>query len=360
MRHGTTVTSSTNCSGGRRPDPERSAAGSLSARSPAANSPGQSLSRQTEGFSVAVVIAARDAEATLGRAMASALAEPDCAELVVVDDGSRDATHAVASSFDDPAGRLRIIRLPQSVGPAAARNIGIVHTSAPFVAILDADDYWLPGRLARIARHVPGYDVIADDVQIVQEGQESGPTDHLIAPSFDPFDLAFTQFVLHNIGQRGRYRREWGFLKPVVRREFLERWGLAYDPSLRLGEDFILYAQALARGARFKVVERCGYVSVERRDSLSDTHTGRDLVALLNAARRLASGPLGREEVRAMRRYLWQLKTKTRYRQFIDVRRQGGLKDVASLLLAHIDTLPLVLLGRLSRALHSRTAQTLN
>jgi glycosyltransferase involved in cell wall biosynthesis len=94
---------------------------------------------------VAVIVPAYQAEATLGRAMESVLAQTFSAwEMVVVDDGSTDATADVAHSYDDP--RIRLLQ-QSNTGQPGARNAGIAAARAPLVAFLDADDAWLPDKL---------------------------------------------------------------------------------------------------------------------------------------------------------------------------------------------------------------------
>jgi glycosyltransferase involved in cell wall biosynthesis len=95
---------------------------------------------------VSVIIPARNAALTIERALASVLAQRfRPIEAIVVDDGSCDTTAEVVRGFANPA--VRLIRLPQSCGAAAARNIGIEACSGEIVAFQDADDEWLPGKL---------------------------------------------------------------------------------------------------------------------------------------------------------------------------------------------------------------------
>jgi glycosyltransferase involved in cell wall biosynthesis len=94
---------------------------------------------------VCVVIPARDAAATIARAVASAQAQlPPPNEVLVVDDASTDATAAIAQNLG-----ARVLPLPAHSGAAAARNAGVAATGANIIAFLDADDEWLPEKLAR-------------------------------------------------------------------------------------------------------------------------------------------------------------------------------------------------------------------
>ncbi len=96
-------------------------------------------------LSVGVVIPTYDSAATVPTAIASALAqEPAPAQVVVVDDGSTDATPAAMRPY---AERIEYLRQPNR-GPSAARNAGLERLDTDAVVFLDADDLLLPGALA--------------------------------------------------------------------------------------------------------------------------------------------------------------------------------------------------------------------
>ena len=72
-------------------------------------------------------------------------------ELIVVDDGSSDATVDVVNAFDDP--RLRLVRQANR-GLAGAHNTGIHEARGEFIGFCDADDLWSPEKLEKHVAHL--------------------------------------------------------------------------------------------------------------------------------------------------------------------------------------------------------------
>lgn len=277
---------------------------------------------------VAMIIAAKDSAATIGAATASALNQDPVAEVIVVDDASTDGTAEAAEAQDDGTGRLRVIRLPANLGPSAARNRAIESSSAPIVGILDADDYLKPGRVAAMLALAPErWDLLADNMVFERNGQEDGSGDLLVWPEqIKPLRITGAEFVLSNLGDAaGRHRRELGFLKPLIRRSFLAEHGLRYDEALRLGEDYVLYAEALIRGAEFILVKHCGYVAIEHALSLSGVHGADELAALAAADRRLVKLSEDPAMTRALRRHYRATRLKVDYRRMLDAKREGRI-----------------------------------
>lgn len=96
-------------------------------------------------ISITVVIPAYNAEGTLDRAIRSVLDQSyPLSEIIVVDDGSKDGTSAVAAKY---AESIRYVR-QENGGVSVARNRGISEAASEWIAFLDADDEWLPGKLA--------------------------------------------------------------------------------------------------------------------------------------------------------------------------------------------------------------------
>jgi glycosyltransferase involved in cell wall biosynthesis len=105
-----------------------------------------------------VVIPAYDRADTIERAVRSVLRQEGCPdfEVIVVDDGSTDATPEVLASIEDP--RLRV-RRQDNAGRGAARNAGAHEASGAVVTFLDSDDEALPGWLAEIASRLDPPDI---------------------------------------------------------------------------------------------------------------------------------------------------------------------------------------------------------
>jgi glycosyltransferase involved in cell wall biosynthesis len=95
---------------------------------------------------VSVVIPTLNYAAFVGRAIDSVLAQTyPHREIFVVDDGSTDDTPAVLARY---AGRVTVLH-GTGAGVSAARNRGLAAAKGDVIAVLDADDFWLPTKLAR-------------------------------------------------------------------------------------------------------------------------------------------------------------------------------------------------------------------
>ncbi len=182
---------------------------------------------------VGVVIATRDRSVLLQRTLRRLVALPEAPAVLVVDDGSRDDTAVtVAASFPDVA----LTSLGRSRG-AAARNVGVECSAAPYVALTDDDAHWAPGALAAAAavldRH-PRVALIAPQILV-------GPEERL-----DPVSAEMARGGLP--GDQGPPgERVLGFLAcaAVIRRSaFLEVGG--FDERYGVGGEERLLALDLA------------------------------------------------------------------------------------------------------------------
>jgi GT2 family glycosyltransferase len=99
---------------------------------------------------VSVVIATRNRAEALDRTLVELRALSERPPIVVVDNGSSDATREVAGRHGP---HVSCLALSRNAG-AAARNIGVAHVSTPYVALCDDDSWWSAGSLTRAADHL--------------------------------------------------------------------------------------------------------------------------------------------------------------------------------------------------------------
>jgi GT2 family glycosyltransferase len=145
---------------------------------------------------VTVIIPAHNRADAVGRAVASAFAQRPSppAQVVVIDDGSQDATATVAQR----AG-ADVVRHDVNRGAGAARNAGLSHAAHPWIAFLDSDDEWLPHHLASLWPHRAGHVLVASSaLSCTPNGQQRhlGPPEPMGRTLRSPIDVATTSIVV--------------------------------------------------------------------------------------------------------------------------------------------------------------------
>jgi glycosyltransferase involved in cell wall biosynthesis len=178
---------------------------------------------------IAVVIPARDAALYLGEALESVLAQTARpVDVVVVDDGSRDETAAIAGSFGDP---VRVVGQPP-LGIAAAVNRGVREVAAPLVAMLDADDLWAPDKLeaqARMLRDDPGLDLVfGHATEFVSPELDQDRRAGLVPRAAQPFRAKSTM-----LARRTAFDRAGPFDESLVNGDFVDWCARADEAGLR-------------------------------------------------------------------------------------------------------------------------------
>jgi glycosyltransferase involved in cell wall biosynthesis len=195
--------------------------------------------------SVAVVIPAYNAEATLGATIASVLSQTLADfELIVIDDGSRDRTCQVAEAFARQDSRVKVARQANR-GLAEARNAGISASSAPLVAAVDCDDIWHPTFLEKLSEPLlrdAGETVVAYANSRIIDLQDGVIWN---APAYQQSGWVFNQLLLQNFIGNGSAM--------MFRRDLATQLGL-YEPRLQYQygaagcEDWLLALKLAAHG----------------------------------------------------------------------------------------------------------------
>ncbi|MBN3858237.1 MULTISPECIES: glycosyltransferase family 2 protein [unclassified Paraburkholderia] len=106
---------------------------------------------------ISIIIPCYNGAATIARALQSSLAQAEAAQILVVDDGSIDASASIVRTYGMHEPRIRLLQTVSKGGAARARNWGALHASTPLIAFLDADDEYLPGALAAASAHLQAH-----------------------------------------------------------------------------------------------------------------------------------------------------------------------------------------------------------
>jgi glycosyltransferase involved in cell wall biosynthesis len=194
---------------------------------------------------VSVVMPAWNAEATIVEALRSVAAQTyRDLEIIIVDDGSTDATAALAREFSASDARARTVSRSNG-GPAAARNLGIAEVRGEWIALIDADDVWHPTKIekqiavALAADEPPGF-VYCWYRKIDADGFVTGSGPRWAAEGRAFLPLAYLHFV------RG------GSSLLLSKAAFIEAGG--YDESFREGCEDVVLELEIARRRPIAVV----------------------------------------------------------------------------------------------------------
>jgi glycosyltransferase involved in cell wall biosynthesis len=197
--------------------------------------------------------------------------------ILVVDDGSTDETAEVAARYADRG--VRYLYQPHGGGPGRARNAGFQATSAPLVAFLDADDAWLPNRVAAGVAHLERYPaaaLVAAHAFACDEAMRPASIVHALRGP--PCGSAFKPLLRHNV-----------VLNPssvLVRRSALEAAGRFselpiaqdWDTWLAIAKRFPIgfmdEVVALVRRHPRSVTPRVGRSRIDIQLAIVDRHLG--------------------------------------------------------------------------------------
>ncbi len=198
-----------------------------------------------------IVMPAFNAERTVGPAIRSALGQTvEDLELLVVDDGSTDATSEIVSSLaaDDP----RVVLIPsENRGPAIARNLALARARGRFVSLLDSDDLYLPTYLEEVSavlRDDPAVGFAFPDAWVLDDSSGRIRRTYTLAdyapPSADQ-PTWLRQLVGYNVVH----------CMAMMPRPVLERVG-PFDERLRAAMDYELWLRIAAHGYGAIRIER--------------------------------------------------------------------------------------------------------
>jgi succinoglycan biosynthesis protein ExoO len=215
---------------------------------------------------VSVLIPAYNVADYLDKSVSSALSQDVDVEVIVVDDCSTDggATAAAIRRLEaDP--RVRGFLLPVNGGPSAARNKGLDEARGEWIALLDSDDWFAPGRLSYLlkAARAADADAVSDDQLLIRDGDDK--------PWTSIYEIAGWKQAEEGrlLSTAEMCRSDW-ILKPMFRTAWLRRHGLRFHTVRNwAGEDFEFFMNAMLSGARWVTVREARYFYRSRAGQLT-------------------------------------------------------------------------------------------
>jgi len=227
---------------------------------------------------VTAIVPAYNAGATLRASVQSVLQQTRSDfEVIIVDDGSTDATPEIGRRLADGDGRIQVHRQANQ-GLASARNAGIRQAATRYVAFLDSDDLWMPTFLEETIKALdrdPGAGFAYTDGFVLDDESRRIRRSTVMARQRPPVPPPSTA--------RGFLRelveRNFVLAEATVRRSTLDHVGV-FDQRLPAAEDYELWLRIVSRGYR---AVRSEHLLVVRRDSASSM--SKDARLMLDAHR---------------------------------------------------------------------------
>jgi glycosyltransferase involved in cell wall biosynthesis len=197
--------------------------------------------RAASQIEASVLIGAYNNASTLRRAIDSMLAQTVAEiELLVIDDGSRDGSLAVAQEAAARDARVRVLEMGSNVGISRSLNEGLRAARAPFVAVQDADDWSEPQRLERqlaVLRTRPEVAVVGSLMHEVDEaGARLAPRTRFAVGDVTELLISFNPIPNTSSCMRREAVLDAGGYDPRY------RYAMEYDLWLRLAERWRLVA----------------------------------------------------------------------------------------------------------------------
>jgi len=111
-------------------------------------------------------------------------------ELIIVDDGSNDSTRSLLKQYSGDK-RIRVLRQTNQ-GVSSARNAGTAVARGDYVAFLDSDDKWLPGKLVAQMDYFKKADYQIQQTEEIwfRHGKRENAPRHLLKKEGDIFDVS--------------------------------------------------------------------------------------------------------------------------------------------------------------------------
>lgn len=209
---------------------------------------------------VSVIMAAYNAGEFIARALDSVFSQTfDGFEVVVVDDASTDATLQVLEKYKEE--RLTVLRNTTRSGAAFSRNRAIEASKGKYIAILDADDFWAPGKLQAQVDFMENNKRASGVGTYVYETDREGVPVKMLRFPLKPEQIKCSTF----------FRCSFVHSSMLLRRSFLVDKNLKYRDEYKGAHDFELWSRAVFCGSFHQLPEPLTYYR-RSPDQISAAH----------------------------------------------------------------------------------------
>jgi succinoglycan biosynthesis protein ExoO len=291
---------------------------------------------------ISIIMPTYNSARTVDRAIDSVLAQTHAKwQLVIVDDASTDATvQRIEERRRGHEEKIELVSRLENGGPAAARNQGLARCDGEWIAVLDADDAWRNDRLDALIEKAVGAsaDAVCDNLLGFDDhiGKETEPVFARVPGWLDVVSAVAPTYA-------GSYNL--GYLKPIIRRAFVEQHHIRYDEDLRTGEDLLYLLNLLVHGARVMCVDvpfyvyttPVGHSSQRLSHSTQTAPRDADMARSLARLRDGSVGALNEPELRAIDQRITYLKNIVPLAEFRHARLRRDWSRVLKLFLTSRD-----------------------
>jgi succinoglycan biosynthesis protein ExoO len=212
--------------------------------------------RDPDFIAVSIILPTHNSAPFVSRAIDSVLAQQGDhpIELIIVDDCSSDDTAQLIADRYGSDPRVVFIASERNGGPGAARNKALARARGEWIGLLDADDAWTSDRLsALLPLCTEEVDVLFDN--IIGYDQAAEVKTGLLFPALPQQMTVKAMAADRAPGSKFNF----GYLKPLVRRDFLRRMEVRY-PEVRISEDLLFYLEIVISGARTRTTNDGFYI----------------------------------------------------------------------------------------------------
>ncbi|MCW3115877.1 MAG: glycosyl transferase family 2 [Segetibacter sp.] len=187
-------------------------------------------------FCISVIIPVHNCEKYIRRAADSVLMQKEVGELIIIDDGSLDASLELCLQLKELDKRIIVLQHKggKNKGASASRNLGIKNATYSFIGFLDADDYYLPNRFRTALNWFKAdnsIDGVYENIGVLENGR--------IGSSFSSIQYVEPECLFENLNPIGG--KVWFHANGLtVKKSIFKKSGL-FEERLRTSEDTLLW-----------------------------------------------------------------------------------------------------------------------